>query len=101
MALTIKIDFNDCYPVKHLTENLTQSSFISILQNGDTIPIGIMISENMHPLMPNVYNLAFGPLDQSNKIDDMAKLCHQDYSKLFSTIVFTSVNYLKNNREKS
>jgi hypothetical protein len=100
MALNIKIDFEDCYPVKIISKNLRNSSFTTILQNGETTPIGIIISENTHPLMPNVYNLAFGPLNQNNQIDDLAKLSHQNYSKLFSTIVFACINFLNNNREK-
>ena len=65
MALNIKIDFNDCYPIKTLAENLTLSTFTSILQTGETVPIGIIISEEMHPLIPNVYNLAFGPINHT------------------------------------
>jgi hypothetical protein len=100
MALNIKIDVNDRYAVKALTNNLTVNTFNSFLQNGDVVPIGIHISEESHPLMPNVYNLAFGPFDKHNQIDDQAKLCHQDHSKLFSTIVYTSLSYLKLNNEK-
>jgi hypothetical protein len=100
MALNIKIDVNDCYAVKALADNLTLNTFDSILQNGNVMPIGIHISEKAHPLMPNVYNLAFGPIDQDNQIDDKAKLCHQDHSKLFSTIVYTSLSYLKINSDK-
>jgi hypothetical protein len=100
MALNIKIDVKNRYTVKALTNELTVNTFNSILQNGDTVPVGIHISEESHPLMPNVYNLAFGPFDKCNQIDDQAKLCHQDHSKLFSTIVYTSLTYLQLNKEK-
>jgi hypothetical protein len=90
----------NCYPVKIISKNLRNSSFTTILQNGETTPVGIIISEKTHPLMPNVYNLAFGPLNQNNQIDDLAKLSHQNYSKLFSTIVFACINFLNNNKEK-
>jgi len=100
MALNIKIDFNDCYPVRTLNENFSLSFFNSTLQTGEKIPIGINISDEPHPLIPNVYNLAFGPLKANNQIDDKVKLYHQDHSKLFSTIVFTGLSFLRSNREK-
>jgi hypothetical protein len=100
MALNIKIDFNDCYPIRTLNENFSLSSFISILQTGEAIPIGINISDEPHPLIPNVYNLAFGPLGVNNQIDDKVKLCHQNHSRLFSTIVFTGMSFLRSNRGK-
>lgn len=62
--------------------------------------MGINISDKAHPLLPNVYNLGFGPLNKDNKIDDKVKLNHQDHSKLFSTIVFTALTFLRKNNEK-
>lgn len=100
MALNIKIDFNDCYPVRTLNENFSLSSFISTLQTGEAIPIGINISDEPHPLIPNVYNLAFGPLGVNNQIDDKVKLCHLNHSKLFSTIVLTGLSFLRDNEDK-
>jgi hypothetical protein len=99
MALNIKIDFNDCYPLRTLTDNLHISSFNTVLKNGDTVPIGIHISEEMHPLIPNAYNLSFGPVDHDNQIDDDAKLYHLNHSKLFSTIVFSALTFLENKKD--
>lgn len=101
MALNIKIDFDDCYPVKTLYDNSLLTTFDTVLKNGDTIPIGITISDEPHPLIPNVYNLAFGPLGVDNRIDDKIKLCHHNHSKLFSTIVHTGISFLKNNTGKT
>lgn len=79
MALNIKIDFNDCHPVKTVSPNSLLTTFNTVLKNGDTIPIGINISEAMHPLIPNTYNLSFGPIDKSNQIDDTVKLDHMNH----------------------
>jgi hypothetical protein len=90
MALNIKIDFNDCYPIRTLYQNSLLTTFDTILKNGDIVPIGISISEKMHPLIPNVYNFSFGPVDHNNQIDDTVKLYHSNHSKLFSTIVLSA-----------
>ena len=100
MALNIKIDFDDCYPIKILNNSFSLSTFTSVLQTGEAVPIYINISDEPHPLIPNVYNLAFGPFGLNNQIDDKVKLCHQSYSKLFSTIVFTGLSFLERNTGK-
>lgn len=100
MALNIKIDLDDRYPVKTLYHSSLLTTFDTVLKNGDIVPIGITISDEPHPLIPNVYNLAFGPLGLNNQIDDKIKLCHQNHSKLFSTIVFSGISFLKNNTGK-
>ncbi len=100
MALNIKINFDDCYPVRTTDDNSLLTSFDSVLTNGNIVPIGINISDEPHPLIPNVYNLAFGPLDLNSKIDDKIKLCHQNHSKLFSTIVLTGLSFLEKNADK-
>ena len=50
--------------------------------------------------MPNVHNLAFGPLDENKDIDDIVKLQHKDHSKVFSTIVFEAFTFLNEHRNK-
>src|SRR5262245_49484567 len=99
MALNIKINFDDCYPVRALANSWQQTTFNTILKNGDIVPIGIHVSEEMHPFIPNAYNLSFGPLDQCNQIDDSAKLYHLNHSKLFSTIVFSALTFLENKKD--
>jgi hypothetical protein len=47
--------------------------------------------------MPNVYNLAFGPINERGRIDDKAELPHQSYSRVFSTILLNALNYLIKN----
>ena len=100
MALNIKIDFEDCYPIKSLSQDSLLTTFDTTLKNGNNIPIGVTISDEPHPLIPNVYNLGFGPLNPNNQINDKIKLYHENYSKLFSTIVLTGMSFLENNADK-
>lgn len=71
--------------------------FQSDLFDGSKIPLKIEISSEPHRLLHNVYNLAFGPPDVRGKIDDKAELQHSNYSKVFSTILFTGLTYLNSN----
>lgn len=100
MALNIKLDITNCYPIEMVTEDFTLSTFKGKLKNGEDIPIGIRVSDKEHPLLFDVYNLAFGPLTSDKQIDDKAKLPHLDHSKLFSTIVFSCMTFLTSNEDK-
>jgi hypothetical protein len=99
MALNIKIDFEDCYPRKSLHQNSLLTTFDTVLTNGKTVPIGINISEEVHPLIPNTYNFSFGPVGRNNQIDDTAKLYHTNHSRLFSTIVYCAYTFLKDRKD--
>jgi hypothetical protein len=100
MALNVKINFDDCYDIETLSNDLSLSKFNTVLKNQDQIPLGIQISNTVHPYLPEVYNLAFGPLIDENKIDDKIKLQHDNHSKVFSTIIFTALTFLTENKEK-
>ena len=100
MGLNIKLNFGDCYPMQASTDNHSKITFNTVLHTGDLVPISIRISEEMHPLIPNAYNLAFGPIGHDDQIDDNIKLRHQNHSKLFSTIISAGITFLGNNKEK-
>ena len=100
MALNVKINFDDCYEIETLSNDLSLSKFYTILKSGEEIPLGIQISNTVHPYLPEVYNLAFGPLIEENRIDDKAKMHHDNHSKVFSTIIFTGLAFLSENKEK-
>ncbi len=100
MALNVKINFEDCYEIETLSSDLSLSRFNTILKTGEQVPLGIQISNTVHPYLPEVYNLAFGPLIEENRIDDKAKMHHENHSKVFSTIIFTGLTFLTENREK-
>jgi hypothetical protein len=97
MAASLKIDFKNLYDIDNISEDLRVSSFKTNLNNGHAVPLIVKISNQSHALLPNVYNLAFGPQNAKGKIDDKAELTHADYSKVFSTILFAALAYLKTN----
>ena len=97
MAVSPKIDFDELYEIENISEDLRYSYFKSKLDNGKDISLSVKISNQCHVLLPNVYNISFGPLNAKGKINDKAELTHSDYSKVFSTILFSAYAYLKNN----
>lgn len=100
MALNIKIDIENRYELQAKGNNLRYNIFTSPLTNGDSTKMVIKISDEEHPIIPDVCNLAFGPPTEKNEIDDSVKLTHQDHSKVFSTIVFASLTLLTAHKEK-
>ena len=97
MSVRVKIDFDDVYKFDEISPGFHLSSFNTRLENGKPVSLKVKISNRSHALLPNVYNLAFGPLNKQGKIDDKAELTHTDYSKVFSTILFSAYAYLKQN----
>lgn len=99
MALNIKINFEERYKVFPV-DGLNYSIFDTELINGGMARLGVKISSEEHPLMTDVYNLAFGPVDETHQIDDQAKLSHLNHSKVFSTIVFEGLSFLIQHPDK-
>jgi hypothetical protein len=98
MAIAVKIDFDNRYEIKTITEDFRYNIFQTELKDGTLLPLKVSISNESHELLPNVYNLAFGPMDKKGRIDDKAQLTHKDYSKVFSTILLCSLLYLNDNK---
>lgn len=97
MAIGVRIDFANAYEVENLSEDLRLLTFETQLVDGRIVPLKIEISNEGHELMPNVYNLAFGPVTANGRIDDRAELPHKSYSRVFSTILLNALNYLTEN----
>jgi hypothetical protein len=97
MVLQTKIDFDNIYETIPVDRNLKRSVFETELVDGTQTEIYVVVSSKPHELHPNVYNLAFGPVNRKGGIDDKAALTHKNYSKLFSTILFEAKNYLSRN----
>lgn len=100
MAIGTKINFGNIYPLESISEDLRVATFQTELRAGKTSSLTIKISEDSHELLPNVYNLAFGPLNKRKQIDDKAELAHSDYSKVFSTILLSGLQYLTANPDR-
>lgn len=99
MALNIKIDLLHRYPVRFIND-LSCSVFDAELADATPISLGIKMGSQEHPLMADVYNLAFGPVNKFNRIDDQIRLTHKDHSKVFSTIVFEGFSFLTDHPDK-
>ncbi len=89
----VKIDFENCYEIELLSENFGFCKFDSITADNKTVSLGIKISDTSHDLLPDVYNLAFGKIEEDS-IDDNIRIKHKDVSKTFSTIIFTAYSFL-------
>ena len=93
----IKIDFENTFDIVEASEDLSYIVFYSFSKNGEKILLKAKISYLNDPLLPNVYNLAFGPIDENGDIDDFAKVNHADVNKMFSTLLFYCLVFLEKN----
>ncbi|HEY8970483.1 MAG TPA: hypothetical protein VIM64_15365, partial [Puia sp.] len=85
MGLNVKIDLENVYSIVAKNADQRASEFDTILTNAKRVRLGIRISHTPHTLIPNAYNMAFGPIKGNGSIDDKARLSYEDYSKVFST----------------
>jgi len=97
MSRRVKIDFDNIIKLDEFSGDLRIGIFKAALENGSPVNLKVEISNEEHDLMPNVYNLAFGPINTRGQIDDKAQLTHKNYSAVFSTILFVGLSYLENN----
>ncbi|WEK35704.1 MAG: hypothetical protein P0Y53_24725 [Candidatus Pseudobacter hemicellulosilyticus] len=100
MSIGIKLNFEDRYEVEQVDNSPRNYQFFTELTSGEKVLLGVKISLQAHPLMSNVYNLAFGPVDKYNNINDQSKLQHKNYSKVFSTIIYIGTIFLMENQDK-
>ena len=97
----IKINFDSTYEPIEIADNLSFMTFTSIDKKGNEILLKIEIKPVEDPLLPNVFNMAFGPLSEVGNIDDKAKINHSDINKMFSTIIFFALVFLQANPENT
>lgn len=93
----IKINLENTFEAIYVSSNFDQYIFESQLKNNKIIQLKIKFTNIANPLLPNVYNLAFGPFNESGKIDDSINLKHRDSNKVFSTVILFSLTFLKDN----
>ncbi|KFF07849.1 DUF6934 family protein [Chryseobacterium luteum] len=96
----IKINLEDTYEPISISDDLTEFIFHSELNSGESKDLYVRFYDYEDPFLPNVYNLAYGPLDEHGKIDDTIKLQHKNINKLFSTIIFFVITFLDTNKDK-
>lgn len=78
-----------------VAEDFSFMTFNTVDKKGVEFLIKIQISPLQNRLLPNVSNLAFGPLDADGKIDDSAQIHHENKAKVFSTILFFCLAFLQ------
>lgn len=95
----VKINLENTYQAKSVSENLDYFIFDSELDNEDKVELHVLITEHPDEYLKNVFNLGFGPLDENGDIDDKQKLKHKDVSKLFSTLILFGISFLNENKQ--
>jgi hypothetical protein len=99
MAKNVIIDFDKTIDFDEISTDLKIGIFNTEITDGNLVPLKVEISNEEDDLIPNVYNLAFGPMDNKGGLVDSVNLEHKDYSAVFSTILFGGLNYLRFNPE--
>jgi len=84
----ITINLDDVFEPVAVSEDLSQYLFESELKNGRVVTLKMKITFNNDPLLPNVYNMGFGPLVGDDGIDDEIKLKHRNTNKVFHPLFF-------------
>lgn len=92
--MQVIIDFNNIYPIKYISNERTEMKFDAPQKNGRIVEIIVRLTKHPDPLIPDVYNLGFGPADKKGNILDNVKLHHADIDKVFSTIIMASFVFL-------
>src|SRR6218665_417948 len=64
----------------------------------DPILLKIKIKNLENQLLPNVYNLSFGPIEENGEINDEVRCHHKDADRVFSTIILFALTFLQMNR---
>ncbi len=100
MAIGVKIDFDKTIGFEEISEDLRIAKFSTEVATGGKVELKVEISNEAHALLPNVFNLAFGPMNGRGQIDDRAELPHKDYSGIFSTILLHALSFLTNNPDQ-
>ncbi|WP_316825655.1 hypothetical protein [Pedobacter miscanthi] len=59
--MQIAINFEQTYPPTFIAEDLTEMKFNALQSDGNVQQIFVKISKHPDPLLPDVYNLGFGP----------------------------------------
>lgn len=89
----IKLNLNETY--KHNSVDLLNMTFHSpCIDQPDTL-MKVELQEHPDSQFKDVYNMAFGPLNEKNKLDDTAKIKHADTDKMFSTVLVFGLMFLQ------
>jgi hypothetical protein len=92
----ITLDLENIYESLSVTieKHIAILDFNTPQKDGSMKLIRVIISPHPDKLLPNVYNLAMGPLDDKRELDDKIRLKHLNSNKLFSTVILFVVTFL-------
>lgn len=90
----IKINLNETYDHQSVEEGFFGMTFYSPDTNQANTLIKVELRKHPDAQLENVYNLAFGPLNKNNMLDDKAKVKHADTDKMFSTVLLFGLTFL-------
>lgn len=93
----IKIDLNHTTTPHFISNDYTEFKFGSVQRDGRSVELVVHIKPAPIPFLPDVFNLAFGPLDAEGQIDDTARMSHFDINKVFSSIILCTLLFLDEN----
>lgn len=97
----VKVDFDDIYIPDYISADRQYVKFKAEVQTifgVESKELHILIVKHPDPNLEDVYNLAFGPLNDEGLIDDTARIKHIDVKKLFSTLIFMGMHFLYVNK---
>lgn len=97
----IKINLDETYEIVRVNNDFSEFMFQSTLKNKNTVELYVRFTLVEIPFLFNIYNLAFGPIDENRNIDDLVKLNHSNLNKVFSTIIFCAVTFLYEHKNVS
>lgn len=94
----ITINFDNTFEPVEVAEDISYMTFYTTLQGGGQTMLKIEVKPLVDPLLPNVYNLCFGPIGDDGEINDSVSVPHLDINKVFSTIILFALTFLQTNR---
>jgi len=95
--MDILINFENTYEPISIESDFSEMTFHSRQKDGANELILVQIKPLNNPNLPNVHNLGFGPPDGNGRFRDDVRLRHADVPKVFSTVLFHSLNFLNEN----
>lgn len=93
----IKVNLEDTFELEELSKDFSYMTFYAPLKEEGQVLLKVSIEPLDDPMLPNTFNLAFGPVDDVGDIDDMARVFHANPDKVFSTILLFCLNFLEMN----
>ncbi|MFP5439107.1 MAG: DUF6934 family protein [Bacteroidia bacterium] len=93
----ITIDLDNTILPHYVSHDLRDFRFYSPQKNGTVKELLVQIRDIFDPLLPNVFNIGFGPPNESGSFRDDVSMEHLNPGKVFSTVIVLAVAFLERN----